>query len=231
MSSAVQKAIQAAKEQATNAVVASTPQQNAVASYVAPQKKTLDDLDTGLQVDGFIQPKYDGMKLKMSDEELNKGTTIIEEMYVITNLSFDATVFTGAKYGNTPTVYIKTYDGVKEARGGSWAEAFAKAKLADPTVYEYNGADVEFTVAEDIKDLKGKVVAKKGQKIGHTTTPTGLKNFKKLIKQAEQKNLKSEDILVKITNEPISKGGNNWGVLKFELVGAAPELELESDSD
>lgn len=227
MTNAVQAAIEAAKAQgaqATQALAVQTPQASAVAAYQAPaQKMTLDDLDSGLSVDGFLQPKFEGLTLKMQDDTLSKGASIIDEIYVTINLLQDVQVFTGAKYGNKPTTYIKTFDGQKEARGGSWEVALNKAKLADPKVYTYQGADMEFKVAQDIKDVKGKTVALAGTILGHSSTPTGLKNIKKFLKAVEVANLKAETILVKITNEARSADGNNWGVLSFELIGKAPE--------
>ena len=225
MSTAVQKAIEAAQQQGANASQAlATTGPTAVASYQAPAAKmTLDDLDSGLSVDGFIQPKFEGLTLKMQDDTLSKGASIIDEVFVTINLLQDVQVFTGAKYGNKPTTYIKTFDGHKEARGGLWETALAKAKLADPTVYTYQGADMEFTIAQDVKDVKGKTVALAGTTLGHSSTPTGLKNIKKFLKAVEVAGLKSETILVKITNEPRSDNGNNWGVLNFELIGKAPE--------
>lgn len=227
MSNAVQAAIEAAKNQGANASQALAVQgdkPSAVAAYQSQAKKmTLADLDTGLNVDGFIQPKFEGLTLKMQDDTLTKGSSIIEEVYVTLNPTADMQPFKGAKYGNKPTTYIKTFDSEKEARGGSWEAALAKAKLADPKVYTYSGVDVEFKVAQDVKDVKGKVVAEAGTVLGHSSTPTGLKNIKKFLKAVEVAGLTEEDILVKITNEPRSADGNNWGVLAFELIGPAPE--------
>lgn len=226
MSTAVQAAIEAAKAQGASATQALSTQPrvtNAVAAYTAPSKMTLDDLDSGLNVDGFIQPKSEGLTIKLQNADEKAKPSIIDEIFATFNATFNATVFEGAKYGNNPTVYIKTFDGVKEARGGSWETALNKAKLADPTVYTYKGADLEFKVAQDVLDVRGKVAVVKGTVLGHSTTPTGLKNFKKLIKTLEIANLKNEEVLVKITNEARSANGNNWGVLDFELIGPAPE--------
>lgn len=226
MSNAVQEAIKAAQQQSSQAVATvDKAAGGAVQSYQAPAKKyELDDLDNGsLAVDGFIQAKFEGLSFKMQDESLTKGTTIVEEALVTLTLGEDLTVFKGAKYGNKPTTYIKTFDGVKEARSGqSWESAMAKAKLADPNAYEYTGADIAMVAYEDIKDVKGKLVVPAGTSIGHSTTPTGLKSLKALRKAIETAGLVQDKVIVKITNTPTSKGGNDWGILTFELIGEAP---------
>lgn len=225
MSDAVQAAIKAAQEQSKNAVATVQPG-GAVTNYQEPARKMgLDDLDSGtLDVDGFIQPKFEGLSLKMQDTDLLKGAaSIFEEIVARINVGEDTAVFLGAKYGNKPTTYIKTFDGVNEARGGKWDAALAKAKLADPNVYTYKGADIKFTVHEVVKDIKGKEVLPVGTTLGHSSTPTGLKNLKKFTKAVKDAGLTDQDVIVKITNEPRSADGNNWGVLVLELVGPAPE--------
>lgn len=227
---AVNEAIAAAKAQAANAPKPSTEVatvaagNNAVAAYQPTTKLSHDDLDNGsLAVDGFVQSKFEGLTFKMQDENLTKGTTIVDEALVTLNFSENVTVFRGMKYGNKPTIYIKTFengDGAKEARSGQlWTAAVAKAKLADPNAYEYTGADIEMKAKEDIKDVKGKVVVPAGMSLGHSTTPTGLKSLKALRKAIEAANLLDSEVVVKLTNTPQSKGGNDWGILTFELIG------------
>lgn len=232
MSNAVQEAIKAAQEQSSKAVatVEKSASNNAVQNYEAPRKFTLDDLDSGsLAVDGFVQSKFEGLAFKMQDENLTKGSTIVEEALVTLTASENITVFEGAKYGK-PTVYIKTFDGRKEARSGQdWSVAMEKAKLADANVYSYKGADIEMKAYEDIKDLKGKVVVPAGTSLGHSSTPTGLKSLKALRKAIEAAGLVDELVVVKLTNTPQSKNGNDWGILTFELVGPAPESEAAAD--
>lgn len=227
---AVNDAIAAAKAQAATAPKASTEVatvaagNNAVAPYQPTTKLSHDDLDNGsLSVDGFVQSKFQGLSFKMQDEELTKGTTIVEEALVTLTFNDNVTVFRGMKYGNNPTIYIKTFengDGAKEARSGKlWTAEVAKAKIADSQAYEYTGADIEMKVKEDIKDVKGKVVVPAGMSLGHSTTPTGLKGLKALRKAIEAAGLLDTEVVVKLTNTPQSKGGNDWGILTFQLVG------------
>ena len=65
----VQKAIEEARSQAAStsqALVANSERQaSSIQSYQAPaQKMGLDDLNSGLNVDGFIQSKFEGLTLK-----------------------------------------------------------------------------------------------------------------------------------------------------------------------
>lgn len=226
MSNAVQAAIEAAKNQAGNATQAlavAQPSANTVATYQAPaQKMGLDDLSSGLNVNGFIQSKYEGLVLK-SKAESAKGASLIEEAVVKfiigDGTNFDVQTCEAAKYGD-PAFYIKTYDGVKEARGGSWEAAVAKGKLAEPDkFYTYKSVDITMTLVEDLKDIKGKVLLEKDAKIGNSVSATGMKNFINLVEQVKKAGLLNAEVLVKVTNEPKNGKGKTWGVLQFELIG------------
>lgn len=229
----VQKAIDEAKAQAANTAqaVAIVPQtNNAVAAYKAPAKKLgLDDLSSGLNVDGFLQSKFEGLIIKSNSEQA-KGASIIEVANVRFTIGDGATADVqtceAGKYGD-PAVYIKTYDMEKEVRGGSWEAAVAKGKLADPDkFYTYKSADLSMTLIEDLKDIKGKVVADKGQKLGNSVSATGMKNFRNFVEAVKKAGLLDAEIEVKITNEPKNAKGKTWGVLQFELIGEyVPDAE------
>lgn len=221
----VQDAINSAKNQASTAaqaVAVQQPSANSVAAYQAPaQRMGLDDLNSGLSVDGFIQSKFEGLVLK-SNAESAKGASLIEEALVKFTIgdgtSYDVQACEAGKYGD-PAQYIKTYDGVKEVRGGSWEAAKAKALLADDKFYTYKSADLKMTLLEDLKDIKGKVLLEAGSTIGNSISATGMKNFRNLIELVKKQVLLNAEIEVKITNEPKSAKGKTWGVLQFQLIG------------
>ena len=175
----------------------------------------LDDLNSGLNVDGFIQSKFEGLTLK-SNADIAKGASLIESMLVKftigDGINYDVQVCEAAKYGD-PAVYIKTYDGVKEAKGGSWEAAVAKGKAADgDKFYTYKSADISMTLVEDLKDITGKTVAEKGNRIGNSISATGMKNLRNLIEQVKKEGLLNAEIEVKVTNEPKTAKGKNWGI-------------------
>jgi hypothetical protein len=218
---AVQDAMDAAKaaRDSQPKVPATTSANTNVEAYVQPRQLSLDDLQgSGLDVDGFIQVKADGFKLKMSDENAPKDTGFIESFHVSIDIDKIA-IFECIKYGD-PTVYIKTYGQGVTASGGSWTDAVRKAQAADPAAKPYQGGDVPMTLLADAVDFKNKVVAKAGQTIGHSTPVTGRKNLKDFIDAVTKAGLRGTIVEAVCTVEKRSKpGGQEWGVVKFQLIG------------
>jgi hypothetical protein len=202
-----------AKANAAKAEAAANPQtvelykapseNGAVATYVAPRQKTLDDLsNAGLNVDEFLKVDKYGFTIKGKEG-------LFEELLVSIDTS-KIQVFEGVRFGN-PATYYKTYDGAKAAHGGNWLDALKKAQMADPTVKTYEGADIEMVALETVKvTSKGKetVVVEKG---------TTLKAF---IDEVTKQGLRGAVVEVKVIAEKrTNKNGNEWGVLNFELLG------------
>jgi len=71
------------------------------------------------------------------------------------------------KVGN-PVTYLKTYDRITCATGGSWARAQARAQSIDPRAREYRSADLPFLVLSDIQLPDGTVLFTSGKRLGHS---------------------------------------------------------------
>lgn len=224
MTNPVDAAIQVAKEahEAKQAEAAKnqsvetyTPQP--AAAYQAPRLMTFDDLSgSNLDVDDFIQVNEFGLGVKKQKLLGSKFRASIN-----TQLGTGIQVATAIRYGN-PSVYAKTYDNVKAVQGGSWQEVLNKANLVDPKATPYTSADLNFTLIEDMLAHDGKtVLAEKGTTLGYSTSATGRANVKAFTDEVARLGLTGEVVEVEVTSEPrVNKTGDQWGVLKFQLIGA-----------
>lgn len=221
MTNAIEGAIAAAKDQAAQnrdnlpAQVQTNTEISTAYAPAAAKLKTLDDLGaSGLNVDHFLSVTEDGLKIKDKNG-------LIEQILVEIDMQKIA-VFEGIKYGGNNAIYVKTYDGVNANTGGLWAAALRKAQMAEPNVRPYMGADLTMVLAEPALSVKGETVADVGTVLGHSTSTTNKANLMELIDAVKAAGLSNEIVLVKVTSQPrTNKNGNNWGVLKFELVGPA----------
>ena len=120
------------------------------------------------------------------------------------------------KVGN-PVTYLKTYDRITCATGGSWAEAQARAQSIDPRAREYRSADLPFLVLSDINLPDGTVLLGSGKRLGHSLSTTGLKGFAGLVKQLRDQDIDPTTafVKVKVGYESKKNASGAWGVLKF----------------
>jgi hypothetical protein len=89
-------------------------------------------------------------------------------------------------------------------------------------VREYRSADIPMTLVADLADKNGKVIAEEGQVLGHSLATTNWANFVKLVKALKEQGLDRVPVRVMLSAEPRSnQHGNKWGVIRFELIGAA----------
>jgi hypothetical protein len=120
------------------------------------------------------------------------------------------------KVGN-PVTYLKTYDRITCATGGSWAEAQARAQSIDLRAREYRSADLPFLVLSDINLPDGTVLLASGKRLGHSLSTTGWKGFAGLVKQLRDQDIDPTTafVRVKVGYESKKNASGAWGVLKF----------------
>lgn len=225
MTNAIDKAIAEAEAQAANKkagqtvdLVPAANTQGNIQAYAPPKAPSLDDLMTGsMNVDGYI-------KVKENTLLIDNKPNLIEKVKVIIDLT-EVQAFTGVKFGN-PVVYLKTYDGITAASGGSWADALAKAQRVDAGVRPYMGADIPMELAEDATDLKGAKVADKGTRLGHSTSTTNRNELASFLKAAKEAGLEGQRVLVELGYKRMTNPkGQAWGILTFSLLGSAESGE------
>jgi hypothetical protein len=125
------------------------------------------------------------------------------------------------KYGN-PLIYKKTYDRVLEAGGEPWSETIAKAQMINPNVRQYPSADIPMVLVRTLKDKKGAVVAQAGKVLGHSLSTTNWRPFEKFVRTLIDQGLSTARVRATLGAEPMTNArGNRWGVMTFELLGAA----------
>lgn len=227
---AVDAAIQAAKEQASKTpseaptidVYPQTQPGSNVQHYAPARAMTIDDVSSySLDVDAFVKVTEHGLEIKGKNG-------LVESLRVSIDTSLRGLApFEGVRYGN-PAVYLKSYDRVKCATGGSWADALEKVRRIDGNIRPYEGADIKMVALEDIKNMKGEVVAAKGTLLGHSTSITNKANLVDFFAAIKDAGLRDEVVEVIISSERRTNNkGNAWGVLSFKLVGQAGEPAAE----
>lgn len=228
MTNPVDAAIAAADKQAqqisqakdVSTSVALSEQPNGTVQVYQPAKApTVDDLTSGtMVVDAFLKVGPDGLRIDNKNDLIESVVVKID-----TRESIGITAFNGVRFGN-PAQYLKTYDGVTCTSGGTWIEAQNRARMVDPAITPYMGADLCMTLAEDAVNMRGAVVSKAGIVLGHSTSITNRKNLTEFIKKLDAQGLRGEVVLVRITSQDrTNPAGNRWGVLKFELLGSVEE--------
>jgi hypothetical protein len=213
---------------AAQAAAATTPATAPVPVPVAPQAgavatvpargtpMTLADLNTGgLTVDHFLKVNQFGLTF-------DKDETLHQEILVDIDLS-RVVVCETIKFGKNPVNYLKTYDGVVCASGGSWAAAVQRAQAIEPGARPYKSVEIPMTNVSEIK-LKDKVIPA-GAKIGHSTSTTNKAHFQSLLDDVAKAGLTlTSTVRVKIGRESKEKNGNKWGLVTFKLEGASPAV-------
>lgn len=118
------------------------------------------------------------------------------------------------RFGN-PAQYLSTYDGVGCDKGGSWGDAMAKAKMADPSAEPYHSVDLVVTTLSPIK-LKEETIPA-GKQLAINTSKTNFSEFEDFYRACADAGVTGETVKVKITHRAISHNGNDWGVFEFAL--------------
>lgn len=119
------------------------------------------------------------------------------------------------RYGN-PAQYVSTFDGHICDKGGSWADAQAKARAIDPRVEPYISADIVATLVEDVEITGGKVEA--GSKVAINLSKTNFSEWQEFYAEMEKAGVIGQEITVDLGFRDIHHNGNDWGVVTFALV-------------
>lgn len=206
-----------AKEAAANlpvpAAVGSTP-----AVYTGGGGISIDTVldSSGVSVDSYLQVDAPGIKLSKDWQGF------IDDFEAILDLT-EVVPFRGARgsIGNQ-TTYLKTYDGVNEARLGiPFAQASANLRAqAGSNFTEYAGFELPFELVNDAEDpkKKGKTI-EAGQRVGLTTSPTGSTPAQSFLRKLRSAGLMTSVIKVKVSHVLKQKAGvKDWGVCDLELL-------------
>ena len=219
----IQAAIAAAAAQAAalvqnqaNAVAVQAPvQAPAQGTAVAPplqrgKPMTMDDMATGsIQVDSWLGVKEHGFVVG-PDKVL-----VTDELIVTLDLTAIAP-HKAVKFGN-PATYLKTYDGVTCATGGSWESALARAARIDPNSREYPSCDLPMTLTHDVV-AKGKTVAPLGERLGISLSTTNWGAWRTFYDTCTKAGLAGQVVKVKLGYERRTNRNNNvWGIVTFAL--------------
>ena len=170
---------------------------------------TLDQMIIGnIHVDGWLKVNPYGLFI---DSDRTPFQTL-ELGLPMNEIGFNYSI----KVGN-PVTYLKTYDRITCATGGSWAETQARARSIDPRAREYRSADLPFLVLSDIQLPDGTVLFTSGKRLGHSLSTTGWKGFAALVKQLRDQDIDPTTafVKVKIGYESKKNASGTWGVLKF----------------
>lgn len=225
MSDPIQEAIARANA-AKAAAVANTPAPSTAVAIpvagvpavaVAPQKFSMESMAAGsMSVDKWFKVTEDG--LKIGDSKLIIGG--VKATLDMTDGS--GFVLKMAIKGGNPAQYAYTTDNVNATAGGSWEGAMARIRALDPRANPYRAVDLPFTLTEDVKDMGGVLVGKAGDTVGYTTSTTNWANWATFYKAVADADLINQKVLVLLTQQPRTNSNQNkWGVIKFELLGAA----------
>lgn len=179
---------------------------------------SMDDMGGGgIQVDSWMGVNEYGLQFG------EKKSLVTDPVRAMIDLTMIAPNF-AMKFGN-PAEYLKSYDGITEVRGGSWADAQARADRASAgKATVYRSCDVPMVLVSDVKskDLKTKtetVVAKAGDRVGYSISTTGYGNWESFYKVCASKGLQHSKVMAELTSEPrTNRANNNWGVIAWKLV-------------
>ena len=170
---------------------------------------TLDQMIIGnIHVDGWLKVNAYGLFI---DSDRTPFQTL-ELGLPMNEIGYNYSI----KVGN-PVTYLKTYDRITCATGGSWAEAQVRAQSVEPRAREYRSADLPFLVLSDIQLPDGTVLFTSGKRLGHSLSTTGWKGFAALVKQLRDQDIDPTTafVKVKIGYESKKNASGTWGVLKF----------------
>lgn len=197
--------------QAANLPVVPSAQTGTAVAPVRPGRPlTMDDMAAGsIQVDQWIGVKEHGFIIG-ADKQLHT-----EELIVDIDLAAVAP-HKAIKFGN-PATYLKSYDGITCAQGGTWEQAIARAQRVDQNAREYSSCDLPMVLTHQVK--KGsKVLAEQGDKLGYSLSTTNWNTWRTFWTDCTAKGLAGQTVRVKLGYERrTNKAGNVWGIMTFTL--------------
>ena len=177
---------------------------------------SMDDLLVGsISVDEWLKVSTFGLMI-------GTNKTLFQDMLVEIDMTEVQPCYC-IKFGN-PAVYLKTYDRVSCASGGTWDAALKRAQQADPTAREYRSADIPMVLRQELKDQKGAIVGNVGLRLGHSLSTTNWREWESVYREIQKAGLQRSKVLVKLGyNVRRNSKGNEWGVITFTLIGPADD--------
>lgn len=132
------------------------------------------------------------------------------------------------RFGN-PAQYRKSYDGMTDSRGGSWAQTVMEAQKIDSRATEFRSADIPFYALEDISSTgkDAKVLVKTGDAIGHSLAVTAWKGWSSLLTKLSREGVDVDNDILKIRLgfTPRKNDKGEWGEFVYndvEVLQAMP---------
>jgi hypothetical protein len=186
----------------------------AVTNYAPVQAASLDGfLDAGvaLKVDHWLQTTNMGFKIKGTNLPVDGDLT------VLISARNDMQPFYGLRLNiGGKATYFKTVDRVTCLKSGKpWGQVLAEGANAGQR--EYKGFDIRFSATEDIKDVKGAVVALAGTTLGYSTAITNFNDAADFARKLRERGLVDATVQVSIANDVRTNDANKegWGAVVF----------------
>lgn len=194
-------------------VQAAVPVTHTPQTTAAPRSLQDAMATAGTSVDAYIG-------LKEGSFTVGKVKLKVDEVRVTIRLS-EVKFGYGVRYdAGGRQVYAKSYNGVTEARGRSWAEVVAQAQNMDPKCNgQYDLADIPMTLLEDVTvPAKPPTTISSGKRIGYTTSITGYAPFMAWVNEVMPKYGADAEIPVKLFKLDKTGGGYDYQVIGFETI-------------
>lgn len=203
---------------AVGAVGASALPAHLAAGLAQPMDMSMETfMSMGMAVDLWLKPSFAGLTI-------GENATPVPHVDVVIDMTekLGFTLVMAIRFGKEPNVkYDYTTDCVTNKDGRPWADALAQAYAADPSVSPYRAVQLPMVVLEETKNFQNQVVALAGQTLGYTTAVTGWSSWQNFYLQVQRAGLLNNKVRARLTNEAKVKDTNRWGLVKFELLGAA----------
>lgn len=121
------------------------------------------------------------------------------------------------KFG-VPTQYLSTFDGVNCDKGGSWADAVARAKMSDPSpkTDPFPAVDVIFTLTQDLKCKAETFPA--GTRVAYGTSKTAFNDWVDFYQAVSTAGRLGTVVRAMLKHREVKHNGQTWGVVTFELL-------------
>lgn len=188
---------------------------SSVAAYAPAKALTMDDLSGGMNVDNYLKVKDSGLTVGTSTDFFDSFRAVVDTSKI--------QVFESIRFGKPNPSYLKTYDMQTCTSGGTWAAALERAHKVEPEARPYKGIDIIMQPLEDIKGLRGAELAKRGEKLGHSTSVTNRGHAQDFRDALVKAGLLGQKVEVEVGYEAKVKGSNKWGVVTFKLIGPSTE--------
>ena len=213
VAAAVAAATKAAQEHLAaqaNSLTVAAPQGGAVAPVMPGKPLGYDELAAGsITVDQWIGVKEFGL---LFGQDKSLVTEPVQVEIDLKAVAYQRSI----KFGN-PATYLKTYDGVTCATGGSWVSAVERAQRADPKARDYPSADIPMKLLHNVTSGK-KVVGEEGQIVGNSLSTTNWSNWKSFMDACKARGLDGQAVKATLGYQKrTNNAGNVWGVITFTL--------------